>query len=421
MKKGIKVFKFGGASVKDAEGVRNVHKILRMYENTPLLVVISAMGKMTNALEELTTAFYMKKESGQSLQKIRDYHLGIMHELFPDKNHRIYTDIENTFVEIEWVLEEAPHEDFNFVYDQVVSVGELLSTRIVSAYLSDQGLHNKWTDARSYIQTDNTYREGKVNWELSYDLILGLKPQLEEHIILTQGFIGGTSENYTTTLGREGSDYSAAIFAYCLDAESVTIWKDVPGVLTADPKLFPDAIKFDELTYLETIEMTYYGASVIHPKTIKPLQNKSIPLNVRSFYEPGEKGTVIGLTNHIPYNKPNIIVKKPQLLVSVSTKDYSFIAEENLSLIFHAFARHNIRVNMMQNSALSFSVCIDHDELKQRNLLKELEKDYRVLYNEGVELVTIRHYNEKVMDEVCKLRQILMEQRSRSTIQVVLK
>jgi aspartate kinase len=418
----MQVFKFGGASVKDAGGVKNVYRIIEQYQQEKLLVVISAMGKTTNALEALTRSYIgQSDETPRLLQEIKDYHAGIIQELF-EATDPVHDEIANVYVELEWILEEEPHDDDDYIYDQIVSTGEILSTRIVAAYLRKMGLKARWVDARGYIQTDNTYREGNVDWETTAQLInRDLRSVLEQEIIITQGFIGGTSENYTTTLGREGSDYSAAIFASCLDAEAVTIWKDVPGVLNADPKLFPDTRKYGQLPYAEALEMTYYGATVIHPKTIKPLQNKKILLQVKPFLAPEETGTVIGKEESVVFDVPAVILKKNQILLSVTTKDFSFIAETNLSAIFAAFAEHQVKINTMQNSAMTFSCCVDDEPQKTDTLIELLKKEYKVLYNRGLELLTIRHYTNEMIERLTKDRQILIEQRSRNTVQYVLK
>ena len=277
----MQVFKFGGASVKDAEGVKNVAEVLKQFPNQKIAVVVSAMGKTTNSLERLAKAFFYKTENAEIiLEEIKKYHVDICHHLFANSSHPIFIELENTFVELYWAIEDEPTHSFDFEYDQIVSMGEVISTKIISAYLNEVGLQNKWVDARGLIQTDNSYREGKVDFELTETLIKrDLLPVFNSfNSIVTQGFIGGTSENFTTTLGREGSDYTASILAYCLNADNVTIWKDVPGVLNADPKWFSHTKKIDQLSYHDAIELTYYGATVIHPKTIKPLQNKNIPL-----------------------------------------------------------------------------------------------------------------------------------------------
>lgn len=418
----MKIFKFGGASVKDATAVKNVCSILQSYKNEEILVVISAMAKTTNALEEVWKAYLSKdSEIYNKIKGIEDFHYKMIEELFDGNSKQILDEIANIFVEIDWIIEEEPQDDKSYLYDQIVSLGELLSTRIVEAYLRHAGLESIWLDARAFIKTDNHYREGKVDWNKTTDCINADIPlYLTKKIVVTQGFIGCTSENFTTTLGREGSDYSAAIFAYCLDAESVTIWKDVPGVLTADPKLFPNAIKLDDIPYAEAIEMTYYGASVIHPKTIKPLQNKKIPLYVKAFMDPTNDGTCVGKKDNVQFKTPIIIVKKDQKLLSISTIDFSFIAEENLSEIIGLIGKHSVKINTMQNSAMTFSCCVDDDD-NIEDLIKDISKKYKVYYNNPLELITIRHYNDEVIKELQKGKELLLEQRSRSTIQLVLR
>lgn len=418
----MKVFKFGGASVKNAEAVRNVATILRGFPGENIIVVVSAMGKTTNALEQLTDAFFYSSRNAETLlDEIKNYHFKILEELFPDKTHSIYDDINNTFVELDWAIEDEPTHGYDHEYDQIVSIGEIISTKIVSAYLNESGIKNKWQDSRDFIQTDNTYRDGKVDWELTQQLVdRHLKSSFinEKNILVTQGFIGGTSENFITTLGREGSDYTAAIIAYTMDAESATIWKDVPGVLNADPKWFDKTQKLDQISYQDAIELAYYGATVIHPKTIKPLQNKKIPLYVKSFISPEEAGTVINdLQSPLPI--PCFIFKMNQVLISISPKDFSFIVEENFSDIFKLFAEQHIKINMMQNSAISFSLCIDNDIYKLPELVKLLQKQYRVLYNEALELITIRYYDQATIDRVITNKKVLLEVKSRYTVQLV--
>lgn len=418
----MRVFKFGGASVKDAEAVQNVCNILKSYASEQVLVVISAMAKTTNALEQVWKA-YLQKDSSltKHVQEVQQFHYNMIDELFKNDAQQIKDEVSNIFVELDWIIEEEPQDSKNYLYDQIVSLGELLSTKIVEAYLRKQGIQSVWLDARAYIQTDNTYREGKVDWAKTNEFINADIPNiLKNNIIITQGFIGCTSENFSTTLGREGSDYSAAIFANCLDAESLTIWKDVPGVLTADPKLFGNAIKLDHIPYAEAIEMTYYGASVIHPKTIKPLQNKKIPLYVKAFSNPAEEGTCVGLKDSVVFTHPIIIVKKQQILLSISTLDYSFIAEDNLSELIGIISKHSVKINTMQNSAMTFSCCVDDDD-KLADLISEISGKYKVYYNNNLELITIRHYNNEVIEEILKGKTLLLEQRSRSTIQLVLK
>lgn len=421
----MKVFKFGGASVKDANGVKNVGAILKRYPNENIVVVVSAMGKVTNALERLTDAYFYASEKKQDqedavsvLNEIKKYHFDIIEQLFPDKNHPIYNEINNAFVELDWAIEEEPTHSYDHEYDQIVSIGEIVSSKIVNAYLNEAGVKSKWLDVRDLIQTDNTFREGKVDWELTQKLVNNNLTQ--EGVIITQGFIGGTSENFTTTLGREGSDYTAAIIAYTSNAESVTIWKDVAGVLNADPKWFDKTTKIDQLSYQDAIELAYYGATVIHPKTIKPLQNKKIPLYVKSFINVEESGTVINeKQSALPV--PCFIFKIDQVLISISPKDFSFIVEENLSAIFKLFAEKQVKINMMQNSAISFSFSVDNDPRKLPDLIKALQKDYRVLYNEDLELITIRYYDQSTVDRVTLKKQILLEVKSRYTVQLVVK
>lgn len=416
------VFKFGGASVKDAGAIINLASVVKKYSDNQLLIVVSAMGKTTNALESLTRAYVDQTDNMHLIYDgIKQYHFDILHELF-DPKHPVFDEITNTFVEIDWMIEDEPHDDYDFIYDQLVSIGELVSTRIVSAYLNKEGLKNQWLDVRSYIHTDNTYREGVVQWDKTCDSISkGIPPLLQKGAVVTQGFLGGTSENFTTTLGREGSDYTASIFAACLEAESVTTWKDVPGILNADPKFFPDTVKFDELSYSEAIEMTYYGASVIHPKTIKPLQNAHIPLLVKPFADPGAAGTIIKEDGVNRFEKPVIILKQNQVLLSVTPKDYSFISEDHLSDIFGLFAQNLVKVNVMQTSALSFSVCFDFYEERFEKLLDSLKQDFKVKYNDNLTLITVRHHPENSLRELTAGKTILMEQISRNTAQVVVR
>lgn len=424
----LQVFKFGGASVKDATGVKNLTEILKSEHNSSntrenkLVVVVSAMGKTTNLLEKLLVRFFNEKSlENPYLEEAKAFHFGIASELFPDPTHPIFDEISNLFVEIEWVLEDGPVDSFDFTYDQIVSMGELLSTTVVSHYLNSQGLTNTWVDARNFIATDNQYREANVDWEKTEKLIqAGFPPLLEKGLIVTQGFIGSTSENFTTTLGREGSDYSAAIFAACLDAKQVCIWKDVPGVLNADPKWFDHTELIPELSYLDAIELTYYGATVIHPKTIKPLQNKGINLFVRSFLDSSGQGTRIGKeASHLPVS--SFIFKVDQVLISIMPKDFSFIVEDNLSHIFHLFHTHRVKINMMHNSAVSFSVSVDNQPEYLNNLVHALEKDFQVNVQDKLELITIRYYDQDTMERVLKEKEIIMELRDRNTCQLLVK
>lgn len=422
----MKVFKFGGASVKDADGVRNIASILGQYPKENLVIVVSAMGKTTNALEKLVYAYFHKEPSIQEkFEEIKDFHYGIVKELFPDTKSPIYEELHNTFVEIEWQLEDEPVGTFDFEYDQMVSIGEMLSTKIVSAYLSSKGIKNKWIDVRDLIRTDNSYRRAKVDWQITAEQsqrVFGpLMDKQEGMIGITQGFVGSTSENFSSTLGREGSDFTAAILANVLDAEEVTIWKDVEGMLNADPKFFERTVKLNNISYLEAVELAYYGASVIHPKTIKPLQNKGIPLHVKSFLKPELKGSTIDFNTASDSLIPSYIHKPNQILISMSAKDYSFIAEDNLSSIYACFSRHGLTINLMQNAAISFSVCLDDDVQKVDALMEELRQSFKVSYNRNLDLLTVRHYTEEILEELIGNKEVLVEQKSRNTARFVLK
>jgi len=418
----MKVFKFGGASVKNAEAVRNVAKILNDYQEENLVIVISAMGKTTNALEKVVQSFV--KQDGKTfdlLNEVKAAHYEIIKDLFGEQ-HDVYVEVNDTFVEIEWAIEDEPHESYDYNYDQIVSVGELVSTKIVAAFLKESGLSVQWLDARDIIATDNLHREAWVQWAETQDNVNRIaKPMLEKTgLVVTQGFIGSTSENFTTTLGREGSDYTAAIFSYCLDAESMSIWKDVPGVLTADPRLFDNVTKLDLLSYKEAIEMTYYGAKVIHPKTIKPLQNKSIPLYVKSFIDPEGQGTMIASEVEDNY-PPMVAVEQNQALLHIATRDFSFVAEHHMSELFAKIAEHRIQVNMMQNTAISFSICVNNTENKVAGFTKSIETDFKVKIEEGLELITVRHYNKPILEELKQGKIIFLEERIRKTVQLVMK
>lgn len=417
----MKVFKFGGASVKDAAGMKNVSSIIEKYRNGKLLVVVSALGKTTNALEEVVNAYVTKNENVKLLiEKIKQAHFGICKELFIEENHAVYDQLNNFFVEMEWQIEEDRLEEYNYIYDQIVSVGELLSTTILSHYLNSIGIATHWLDVRDVIKTDDTYREGNVNWKKSSDLINDLVlPLLEEKIVITQGFLGSTSENCTTTLGREGSDYTAAIFTNILDATDQTIWKDVPGVLSGDPRKFEDAVLLEEISYLEAVEMTFYGASVIHPKTIKPLQNKGIPLLVKSFIHPENVGTIVGTKNSAQL-PPIRVVKEDQCLLTFHTKNFSFIAEEVISALLSAFAAANFKMNMMQNGAISFQVCVDNIPEKIAKVIKAIEHEFDIDQKNNLTLLTIRHYTDAVIEQHKGSRNAIIEQKRHTTWQGLL-
>ncbi len=419
----MKVFKFGGASVNSADAVKNVVTIVNNYIDDNLLIVISAMGKTTNALEQLTDAYYNNDAYSFIYNNIKDYHHNIINELFAEDKSIILNDINTLFKSLDKKLNLKPTTNYDYEYDQIVVYGELLSTKIIHHYLKTTGVWNIWFDARKVIITDNTFKEAKVNWELTSDeidfSIASKYKNNENRIIITQGFIGGTLNGISTTLGREGSDYTASIFAYCLNAEEVIIWKDVPGVLNADPKYFEDTHKLDSISYREAIELAYYGASIIHPKTIKPLQNKNIPLRVKSFINPDESGTIISDIDHADGLMPSFIFKKNQTLVSISPRDFSFIAEDNLSDIFRIIADTGIKINLMQNSAISFSICIDENKKRLDRLIESLKKDYQVKYNQELELITIRHYDQQTIDKIVGNRRIYVEQKNRLTTQLI--
>ena len=421
----MKVFKFGGASVKDASAVKNVAHILSLYKREKVTVVISAMGKTTNATEAIVDALWNKEKSKfeDLVEERRNFHLQIMDKLFVGKENLIYNEIATLFNQLKEKTNLPISFNYNFEYDQIVSLGEIASTKIVTAYLQQENVNAKWVDARKIIRTNNTYREGNVDWEITNNLIQEnfIKSFENNDIQITQGFIGHTSEGFTTTLGREGSDYTAGIFAYCINAESVTIWKDVPGMLNADPKWFDNTIKLDKISFKEAIELSYYGATVIHPKTIKPLQNKGIPLYVKSFIQPKAEGTVIQESTKFDSLIPSFIFKMNQLYLSITPKDFSFIVEENLSDIFKRLSRLNAKINLMQNSALSFSVVLDQDKINIKALLEEFQSTYKIKYQEGLELVTIRHYDTPTLERVLQGKKVLIEQKSENTVRVLMK
>jgi len=418
----VKVFKFGGFAVSSAANIKNLVKIINLNNSGQLLIIVSAMGKTTDALEKLCNAYFNRSEEAIiQLNNIKEFHEQIMAELFVNKEHPIYNEVDNTFIEIEWLLEDEPHPDYDFNYDQIVSIGELVSSKIISNYLRECNINTQWIDARSYIHTDNSYREGVIDWDKTTASILSLKEKLKDQIIVSQGFIGGTSENFTTTLGREGSDYSAAVFASCLQAESLTVWKDVPGIMNADPALFSTTQKYDELPYSEALELAYYGANIIHPKTIKPLQNTGIPLYVKPFLKPKESGTRINQTAKLNSNIQAIILKKEQILLNISTKDFSYMDEKCLSNLLKVFYDAHIKLNMMQLSALSVSVCIDQDHVKLKKVSDLFHEKLLFTVNEDLELLTILNFKEEEIKKLSTGREILMEQFSNKTAQLVMK
>ena len=413
----MKVFKFGGASVKNADSIKNVVRVLQNEGLQNKLVVISAMGKMTNACEEIVRSYCDKNENlSKKIAIVREFHYGILHDLFSKELHPIFTTVEQILAQMSGFIAQNKSKDYNYIYDQIVSVGEFLSTHIVSAYLTEIEVENTWIDVRDYIKTDNSYRDAHVDWEQTEEIISN-EIDVNE-LTITQGFLGG-NEGVTTTLGREGSDYTAAIFAYCLHAESVTIWKDVDGVLNADPRHFQDTILLNEVSYEEAIELAFYGASVIHPKTLKPLENRLIPLQVRSFLNIENKGTLVKKGIDISPRVPCYILKKNQILISISALDFSFMVEHNLSDVFKELHKYRLKVNLIQNSALSFSVCVEDNFNNFNTFLKEVKAKYKVTYNEGVTLFTIRHFDSKAISEIEKKHKVLLKQISTETIQIV--
>jgi aspartate kinase len=413
----MKVFKFGGASVRSASAIRQVVGIIKAHSEDKILVVVSAMGKTTDALEQIVRHGQTGHPMTSRLDDLRTYHRTIVTELFPD-DAGVYQKLENLFSEIQ--KEATSPGDYDTVYDQVVSLGEIISSVILSRFLNVSGIPSQWIDARKFIHTDNRFREATINWTGTEKNIQELKPTLQKTLIVTQGFIGSSPEGLTTTLGREGSDFSAAIFGSCLQADSVTIWKDVPGVMNADPKKLKEAISFEELPFREAAEMTYYGASIIHPKTIKPLANKEIPLWVKSFEDPSLPGTVIHDCK-ITRLPPLIVFKENQCLISCKVTDYSFISELQIGIIFQALSDLNIKINVMQNSAISFSFCIDYWEQKIVTLIDRLGRNFEVFYNTGLTLITVKNYDQKLYEEYRNRRGVILEQSSRSTLQVLVK
>lgn len=415
----MQVFKFGGASVKDANGIKNLVKVLQTvgYKNT--LIVVSAMGKTTNALEVVVHNYFNKKKTHlkSALQDVIKYHNSILLDLFENESHPIFKKVNILFKELDDILRTNKSPDYNFVYDQIICFGELVSTCIISAYLEHINISNHWVDARDQIKTDNYYRRANVNWTKTQQNIVS---SFNKNILsITQGFLGSDANNFTTTLGREGSDYTAAIYAYCLNAKSVTIWKDVPGVLNADPRHFENAQLLHQISYEEAIELAFYGASVIHPKTLQPLQRKEIPLFVKSFLNPENTGTRVGKGVLLKPNVPCFIVKKNQVLISLSSLDFSYIVEENISEIFQLLHTYKMKVDVIQNSAISFSVCVENIFDNQKALLQHLKAKFRVTCYENVSLYTIRHYNTEVLKKLEEGKTILLKQLTQETVQIV--
>lgn len=416
----MKVFKFGGASVKDASGVKNLVRVLNSVGYKDTLVVVSAMGKTTNALEKVIEVYFENKSRlRHELLALKEFHLKIVEDLFEEQAAKIAEEVHGYFEDLQAFLKSSKAPNYSFVYDQVVSYGELLSTTIIHRYFEFQGWKSFWLDARECIKTDDYYRAANLNWEETQALI---NSKAKGHqLIIAQGFIGSNSNNFTTTLGREGSDYSAAIFAYALNAESVTIWKDVPGVLNGDPRVFNNTKLLHQISYREAIELAFYGASVIHPKTLQPLQRKEIPLYVKSFENPEEIGTAVSKGKTLDPLIPCYIVKKDQVLIRLSSIDFSFIVEENISYIFGLLHEYQMPVEMIQNSAISFSVCVNNKYKRLEELVLVLRSRFNVEVKEQVDLFTVRHFNDEALKSIRNNgKQILLEQRTEETAQFVL-
>lgn len=416
----MRVFKFGGASVKDAEGIKNVYSVLQKVGYEDVLLVVSAMGKTTNALEEVIKNYFDKSaELNSSVQEVKKYHNQILLDLFEDEKNEVFTAVNKQFSDLEYFLANNKSPNYNFVYDQIVSFGELISTTILSYFMNFKGIKTQWLDVRNFIKTNSNYRDAEVDWELTQKNIS--KNVKQNSLNITQGFLGSDENNFTTTLGREGSDYTAAIFAYCLNAESVTIWKDVPGVMNADPRYFENASLLNQISYREAIELAFYGATVIHPKTLQPLQKKEIPLYVKSFINPMLPGTSVAKGAVLEPYMPCFIVKRNQLLISLSSIDFSFIMEENISEIFALFHQFKLKVNLIQNSAISFSVCVEDKFGNFNELNAILSKKFKVDFTQGVTLYTIRHFDEKAAHTVEENKTVLLKQVSTETMQIVTK
>jgi len=419
----IRVFKFGGALMQDAEGIRKVSNIIEEYSCEPLVIVVSALGKTTNALEKLLNMALKDKSSEETKNaffKLKQIHLSIINELCPDSPDNIKLD--DLFIEL-WDALNGDYQNNYFAYDQIVSFGERLSSFIVYNYLKNKELAVKTVDATEIIVTNSNFTDATVNWQMTTKTIEAkVVPSIESGlIVITQGFIASDDSGYFTTLGREGSDFTAAIIANIIRANELTIWKDVPGLMNADPKRFPDTFKLKNISYHEAIELAFYGASVIHPKTIQPLKEKGIPLFVRSFYNPQSSPSVISADSSADEKEHKIILKDNQVLLSITSKNLDFISEENLTIIFKALSKHKTHVNLMQNSAVSFSVCFNYNEDKLNSLLNELKNQFNIRYNTGLQLLTIRHYNDDLIEKQVLGKNIFLEQKSRSTVQLLLR
>jgi aspartate kinase len=421
-KEHMQVFKFGGASIKDAEAVRNMSEIIKRFPNEKIIVVVSAMGKTTNALEEILHLWLKNLSIETAIQNLFQYHTSIISNLFKDKDAKVIHLLDEIFNELKLKLNELDKSHYDESYDKIISCGEIISSSILFEFLKSEEFKITKLDAKDCIKTDESFRDALVDWGKTKE---NIKKTVQDEfqlnqLIITQGFLGGTHDGRITTLGREGSDFSAAIFAYCTNSEAVTIWKDVPGILNGDPKKIKDAILYQELSYQEAAEMTYYGASVIHPKTIKPLANAGIPMHVRSFSSPDKGGTIIHECN-ITHQTPCIIIKEKQSLITFKLTDFTFITEALIGKIFETLNQHHIKINMMQNTAISFSICVNDDLHRLDQMMKDLKDDFSIFYNTGLELITIKNFDESLIKRMTEGKEIYMEQRSRKNYQVVVK
>ena len=414
----MRIFKFGGASIKDANAIRNIYNLLEITGHEDVLLVISAMGKTTNAIETVINNYFEKSSAlNASIQEVKKYHNEILLDLFEDERNTAFSSLKKLFDEMELFLLNNKSPNYNYVYDQLIGYGELLSTTILSSYFSSRNIDTNLLDVRHYIKTNSSFREAEVDWELTQKNISSIKVRATLNI--TQGFLGSDENNFTTSLGREGSDYTAAIFGYCLNADSVTIWKDVPGVMNADPRYFENAVLLEQISYREAIELAFYGATVIHPKTLQPLQRKEIPLYVKSFLNPTLPGTKVGKGHDLQPLVPCFIVKRNQLLLSLSSLNFAFIMEENISEIFALLHKYKLKVHLIQNSAISFSVCCDDIYNNFETLKTILSSKFSVTYNENVSLYTIRHFDELAAKSITENKKVLLTQTSRETIQII--
>lgn len=414
----MRIFKFGGASIKDADSVRNIYNLLQVTGHSDVLLVVSAMGKTTNAIEEIINNYFEKSAGlNASIQQVKNYHNQILLDLFENDQYSVFGALAKLFDEMELFLQNNKSPNYNYVYDQLIGYGELLSTTILTYFFSHKQIDTNFLDVRHYIKTNSSFRDAEVDWEMTQQNISKIK--VKATLNITQGFLGSDDNNFTTSLGREGSDYTAAIFGYCLNADSVTVWKDVPGVMNADPRFFENTVLLDYISYREAIELAFYGATVIHPKTLQPLQRKEIPLYVKSFLNPTLPGTKVGKGNDLQPLVPCFIVKRNQLLISLSSLNFSFIMEENISEIFALLHKYKLKVHLIQNSAISFSVCCDDTYNNFENLKTILSSKFSVSYNRNVSLYTIRHFDDIAAKSITENKQVLLTQTSRETVQIV--